>query len=106
MCVILPQTIWVIVISYFCGYFYFDNYIHRNQENQQEIYIQSQYLYDELVFGRLFLIIKKKQFEKIYIIIRLHNFQIQVTKHTFSSNDRNCENTLFHHPDEIKKIEW
>ena len=33
--------------------------------------------------------------KKIYFIINLDHFQIQVIEYTFSSNDQNCETTSF-----------
>ena len=35
--------------------------------------------------------------KKIDFIINFHHFRNPITKYTFSSNDRNCENTLYHH---------
>ena len=39
--------------------YHFRNHQHENSENQQQFYIQSAYLYGILVFGGLFLVIKK-----------------------------------------------
>ena len=48
------------VVANYC----FENYLHENTENLQQIYIQSVYLLGILVFGGLFLIIKKNSWRK------------------------------------------
>ena len=45
----------------------------RKHYNSTKNYIQTAYLEGILVFGGLFLMVKKKQFKKIYFIIIFHH---------------------------------
>ena len=51
----------------FC--YLFGNYLHENSENQQQIYIQSAYLWGILVFGCFFLKIQKNSSRKFTLLL-------------------------------------
>ena len=77
--------------------YHFGNHLHENTENQQQINIQSADVLGLLVFGGLFLILKKNSLRKLALFLVFIIFKFKLWNAPFPQMIKIAKRYCFHH---------